>query len=128
MLVSSGMSRFDDLANLVLVDNPAFVFLIPAVVAATVFDNLVDRQGLQSSVGSQDITVACLAYSRRTGNYDVGLCPRHVYDGRREQSLRLAETKVQYCQEIGVFIIVANAWHTSVNTNLHRIRISTSHL
>ena len=98
MLVSSGMSGVDHLANLVLVDNPAFIFLIPAVVAATVFDNLVDGQGLQSSIGSQDITVACLAYSRRTGNDDVGLYPRHVYDGRREQSLRLAENKVQYCQ------------------------------
>ena len=78
MFVSSNMSGGDGLADLVLVNDPAFVFFIPAVMAATVFDNLVDREVLQSSVGSQDITVTCLAHSGRTGDYDVRLCPRHV--------------------------------------------------
>lgn len=42
MIVSSGTLGVEDLANLVLVDDPAFVFFIPAVMAATVFDDLVD--------------------------------------------------------------------------------------
>ena len=42
MLVSSGISGVEKLANLVLVDDPALVFFIPAVMAATVFDDLVD--------------------------------------------------------------------------------------
>ena len=42
MLVSFGSSAIDDLANLVLIDDPAFVLFIPAVMAATIFDDLVD--------------------------------------------------------------------------------------
>ena len=42
MLVSSGISEVDNLANLVLIDDPACVFFVPAVMAATIFDNLVD--------------------------------------------------------------------------------------
>ena len=53
--------------------------------AATVFGNLVDGQGLQSGVGSQGITVTCLAYSRRTGNYDIGSCPRHICGAQKEK-------------------------------------------
>ena len=51
--------------------------------APTIFDNPVDGKVLQSSVGSQDIAVACLAYSGRTGNNDVGLCPRHDAERRK---------------------------------------------
>ena len=42
MLVSSGILGVEYSANLVLVDDPAFVLFIPAVMAATIFDDLVD--------------------------------------------------------------------------------------
>lgn len=64
--------------NLVLVDDPAFVLFIPAVIAGTIFDNLVYGDVLESSIGGEDMTVACLAYPRRTSDYDVGLDSRHV--------------------------------------------------
>ena len=42
MLISSRILGVEGLANLVLVDKPALVFFIPAVMTATVFDDLVD--------------------------------------------------------------------------------------
>lgn len=49
---------------------------------------------LQSSVGSQDITVARLTHSGRTGNYYVGLRSRHLIRGmHREKCLGLGEAK-----------------------------------
>ena len=80
MFVSSGVSGSDNTANLILVNDPAFVFVIPAVMTATVFDDLVNGQVLQGGVGSQNMTVARLAHSRGTGNYDVGFCPGHCVD------------------------------------------------
>ena len=43
MLVSSSISGADnEVANLVLIDDPAFVFFVPAIMTATVFDDLID--------------------------------------------------------------------------------------
>lgn len=45
---------------------------------ATIFDNLIYGYVLQSCVGGEDMTVACLAHPRRTSDYDVGLYSRHI--------------------------------------------------
>lgn len=50
---------------------------------------------LQPSVGGQDITVARLAYCGRAGNYDVGVCPRHIHCGvQRERERDRVEKRI----------------------------------
>lgn len=64
--------------HLVLVNNPALVISVPAVVAAALFDDFIDGQMVQSRFCCQELAVARLADTGSTGDDDVWLISRHV--------------------------------------------------
>lgn len=58
--------------DLVLIHNPALEFLIPALVAFSVLDDLVHAQVLQlGTLLGQDLTVSSFSGARRAGDYDI---------------------------------------------------------
>ena len=59
------------LAHLILVHDPALVLLVPALVAAFVFDNLVDGKVSEAGALGQHLAVRGLAYAGRTRHDDV---------------------------------------------------------
>ncbi len=66
------------MSHLVLVNDPAFVLLIPPIVTAALFDKLIDGKVLEASRLGQKLTMAGLADTRRTSDNDIGLVSGHL--------------------------------------------------
>ena len=62
---------------IILVDYPTPIIIIPSVVAATFFDDVVNTQVFQARVLRKKLTVASLAYARGARDYDIWLAPGH---------------------------------------------------
>ena len=60
-------------AHLVLVHDPAFKFLVVAVMTISVLDNIVDREVFQTSILGEYFAVSGFADARCTSHNDVGL-------------------------------------------------------
>lgn len=69
------------MTHLIFVDYPTFVFLIPAFMAAALFDQLVYGEMLQTSSLAKQFAVTCLAYTRCASNNYVRIFPSHLLGG-----------------------------------------------
>lgn len=64
-------------AHLILVDYPALVLVIPAFMAAALFDNLIDGQMFKTGILGKQFAVASFAYARRTRHDNIRMFPSH---------------------------------------------------
>ena len=72
--VNGGLVRSPDF---VFVDDIALQLLVPSIVAVALFDNLVDREVLETGFLGQLFAVHSFAHPGRTGNYDIRLMASH---------------------------------------------------
>lgn len=63
--------------DLVFVDYPALKLLVPALVALTVLDDLVDRKVFQARPPRELFAMCRLTHARRAGDDNVRSCSRH---------------------------------------------------
>ena len=65
------------LMYIILVDHPTSIFVIPSVVAATFFDDVVNTEVFQARILRKKLTVASLADTRGPCDYYVRLALGH---------------------------------------------------
>ena len=70
-------------AHLVVVDDPALVLLVPALVTSALFNKLIDGEMLETCVLGKELTEATFAYARRAGYDNVWKLLRHTQQPRR---------------------------------------------
>jgi len=65
------MIRGKKKTDLVLVDNPALILLVPALMALLVLDDIIDADVLETSPLGHHLTMGCLADAGGTRDDDV---------------------------------------------------------